>query len=74
VAEERPFKKGERVYVLYPEGSQEPGTTCPTLYVIEDDGRDERVLLTSGEWTRVERIRRDRRGRKLPAYNEVARG
>lgn len=72
MAEERPFKKGERVYLLCP--TQPPGTTCPEGLIYDDDGRDEFVLLADGCYVHTERVRRDRRGKTEPVYEEVPRG
>lgn len=69
--EKRPFSKGERVYLLYGPGAQEPGTTCQQSAIIEDDGRADVVLLMDGRWFPVERVRRDRRGQTPPVYSEV---
>lgn len=66
------FQKGERLYVRWREGTQPPGTTCPVVIVWEDGG-GEYVDTTGGEFQRT-RLRRDRRGRRLPVYEEVPRG
>lgn len=53
------------------EGTQEPGTVCPVLYVLKDDGGE--MVETTGGMIEAKRLRRDRRGVKLPVYGEVAR-
>jgi hypothetical protein len=67
--EARPFAKGERVYTAG--GS---GVETATALVVEDDGRDERVLVTvqhgCTEWVRAERLRRCRRGQQPAPYAE----
>jgi hypothetical protein len=72
--EARPFLKGERVYVLWLEGTQPPGTACREGRVIEDDGRDNLIVvqLADGQipYFPAERVRRDRRGKQQPVYYE----
>lgn len=68
------FEKGERVYVLWPEGQQRPGTVCDEGFVVDD--RDDEVVIVvlprvgtlrlGRERVRRDRRERDRRGSREP--------
>lgn len=64
--EQRPFIIGESVYIAH--RGQEPGTVCAVTRVYRDHGGE--FVETINGPVRADCLRRDRRGRKLPVYNE----